>query len=396
MRQGRGIETTAPRLKIDSVMYASSSAYSYFILLVEKRRINLFSTRKILHISVYGTMECRMDKIESQVMPVPPSTIASLRAGFDAVANQIVIIIIPFTIDLLLWLGPHLQVKTLVDNLLNTMVSSSAITLTQPGDVLSTSMDMIRSAASQFNLFSLLRTIPVGIPSLMASRLPSVIPYGIPIYIDLTNLLAVIVLGISLILTGLIAGSFYYILVTQVSFQGRVELRKIVKNWPWSSLQVLSLALALLLLFIVVSVPSSCVISAIALFGLPLGQFAIFLYIGVMLWLAFPLIFSAHGIFVNHNNALISVQRSMVLTRMTLPSTSLFFLMLLAISEGLDILWRVPSESSWLTLIGVGGHAFITSALLAASFIYYRDADLWAQETLRFIKSRREMPIQGS
>jgi hypothetical protein len=81
---------------------------------------------------------------------------------------------------------------------------------------------------------------------------------------------------------------------------------------------------------------------------------------------------------------------------MTLPTTSLFFLSILAISEGLDILWRVPPETSWLTMIGVGGHAFITSALLAASFVYYRDADLWTQETLRLIKSQREMPIQGN
>ena len=83
----------------------------------------------------------------------------------------------------------------------------------------------------------------------------------------------------------------------------------------------------------------------------------------------------------------------MVMTRMTLPTTSLFFLSILAISEGLNILWRVPPENSWLTLIGVGGHAFITTALLAASFIYYRDADLWTQEALRVIKSRKEMPV---
>ena len=109
--------------------------------------------------------------------------------------------------------------------------------------------------------------------------------------------------------------------------------------------------------------------------------------------MAFPLLFSAHGIYVNHLGALVSVQRSMVMTRMTLPTTALFILSIFAISEGLDILWRVPPENSWLTLVGVGGHAFITSALLAASFIYYRDADIWTQETLRILKSQSGMPI---
>jgi hypothetical protein len=344
-------------------------------------------------VRLYGKMECRMDKIESQVLPAPPNMIASLRAGFDAVANQIVIIIIPIAIDLLLWLGPRLQVKTLINNYLDRMAASAQINSIQSGDVISTSIELLRTVASHFNLLSLLRTIPVGIPSLMAFRLPVDIPVGSPVLVDLTNPLVVFILAIGLLVIGLVAGSFFYNIVVQVSLNGKIEMRNVVKNWVWSSLQILSLAMALLIIFILISVPSSCVISAIALIGVPIGQFAFFIYFGVIIWLAFPLLFSAHGIFTNHNNALVSVQRSMVLTRMTLPTTSLFFLSILAISEGLDVLWRVPPESSWLTLIGVGGHAFITSALLAASFIYYRDADTWAQETLRSLKSHREKTI---
>jgi hypothetical protein len=337
-----------------------------------------------------------MDKIESQVKPAPPNMVASLRAGFDAVANKIVIIIIPIVIDLILWLGPHVQVKTLVNNFLNSMTSSAELSSLQSGDLLTSSMDVIRTAAEQFNLLSLLRTIPVGIPSLMAARLPVDTPNGVPKFIDATNFFGATAIAISLLLVGLIIGCFYYILVFQVALQGKIELKKILKDWSWTSLQVLSLALALLILFIVISVPSSCAISGLTLLGLPFGQFAVFLYIGVLLWLIFPLLFAAHGIFVNHNNALVSVQRSMLLTRMTLPTTSLFVLAVLVTSEGLDYLWRVPPETSWLTLVGVSGHAFITSALLAASFFYYRDADLWTQETLRMIKSQRNMPSQSS
>jgi hypothetical protein len=337
-----------------------------------------------------------MDKIESQVMPAPPNMIASLRAGFDAVANKILIISIPIVIDLFLWLGPHLQVKALVYGFINTMASSNDLSSIQSEDILTSSMDIIRTAADQFNLLSLLRTIPVGIPSLMAARLPIEIPYGVPKFIDITNLFGAIGIAIGLILVGLILGCFYYIFIGQIALQGRIELKKIFKDWSWSSLQVLSLALALLILFIVISIPSSCAISALSLFGLPLGQFAVFLYIGVLLWLAFPLLFSAHGIFVNHLNALASVQRSMLMTRMTLPTTSLFILSVLVISEGLDLLWRIPPETSWLTLVGVCGHAFITSALLAASFIYYRDADHWTQETLKMLKSQRNMQSQSN
>jgi len=58
------------------------------------------------------------------------------------------------------------------------------------------------------------------------------------------------------------------------------------------------------------------------------------------------------------------------------------------------MLWKAPPVTSWLTLVGVGGHAFISTALLAASFVYYRDADHWVQETLALVKSQKEMSSQ--
>jgi hypothetical protein len=337
-----------------------------------------------------------MEKISPPILPTPPNMIGSLRAGFDTVANHIVIIVFPCLIDLLLWLGPHVQVKSLLSSMGNFLLTSSPSGSGLSSDVISQSMNLIQTIGDKFNLLILLRTIPVGIPSLMSFRLPAETPGGQPLFIDLNNILLVACVVIGLLLVGVIAGSFYYSIIMQISLRGRIELRKTLHEWLWSSIQVISLTLALIILYVVVSVPSSCAIFAVSLIGLPLGQFSFFLYFGLLIWLAFPLIFSAHGIFVNHNNAFISVQRSMVLTRMTLPTTSLFFLSVLAISEGLNILWRVPPETSWLTLLGIGGHAFISSALMAASFIFYRDADRYSQATIKIIKAQQQMPIQGN
>jgi hypothetical protein len=62
---------------------------------------------------------------------------------------------------------------------------------------------------------------------------------------------------------------------------------------------------------------------------------------------------------------------------MTLPKTALFFLIILLVSEVLDILWSTPKDDSWLILVGIAGHALVTTGMLAASFVYYRDADRW-------------------
>ena len=52
-----------------------------------------------------------MDKIET--LPPPPGVVGSLRAGFDAVASNLTVALIPLALDLLLWLGPRLRVDRL-------------------------------------------------------------------------------------------------------------------------------------------------------------------------------------------------------------------------------------------------------------------------------------------
>jgi len=103
------------------------------------------------------------------------------------------------------------------------------------------------------------------------------------------------------------------------------------------------------------------------------------------------LVFSPHGIVMHQNNFFTSVKLSALLTRKTLPTTVLFILVIFLLSKGLDILWLVPSETSWLLLVGILGHAFVTTGLLASSFVYYRDALKWMRD---MVKVRKLMAIK--
>jgi hypothetical protein len=58
------------------------------------------------------------------------------------------------------------------------------------------------------------------------------------------------------------------------------------------------------------------------------------------------------------------------------------FLIIFVLGEVLNTLWRVPQETSWLTLVGILGHGFVTTSLLAASIIYYRDGVRWVDHIL--------------
>lgn len=217
----------------------------------------------------------------------------------------------------------------------------------------------------------------------MASRQPVEAPLGLTLVWDVHSLGSAAGLWLILTAIGLVAGALYFALVAQASLAGTIDWRGTLEQWPWASLQVFGLALLLGGLLLAISIPGSCLITAISLAGLPLTQFGFLLFGAIALWALFPLLFSAHGIFTYQYKMWVSVRQGVRLTRLTLPKTSLLFLSMIVISEGLDTLWRVPSEKSWMSLVGVLGHAFVSTSLLAASFIYYRDATRWIQRLIQ-------------
>ena len=100
-----------------------------------------------------------------------------------------------------------------------------------------------------------------------------------------------------------------------------------------------------------------CAISVVKWMGFNISVYMLipeqfFNVMSVTAVLIFPLLFSAHGIFVLRLTAWKSIQRGVRVTNRTLPTTILFFGAAFLLSQGLDILWRIPPSTSWLTLIG--------------------------------------------
>jgi hypothetical protein len=77
---------------------------------------------------------------------------------------------------------------------------------------------------------------------------------------------------------------------------------------------------------------------------------------------------------------------SLQMTRFTLPTSSMFVLTVFLLSFGLNFLWSIPPQDSWITLLGIFGHSFVTTALLAGSFIYYRDMNSWLQAAIERLR----------
>ncbi len=247
-------------------------------------------------------------------------------------------------------------------------------------------LELLRAGAQRLNLLSVIRTFPIGMPSLMAGRSPVETPSTPPLWMDISTLGAGLGIWFLFIIAGLAFGTVYFSVVAQATLSTKIDWRQTLTQLPWNFAQVILLSLFWFILISLFMVPLSCVLSVLLLLGIGIAQFPLLIALfigGILVWLMIPLFFSPHGIFAKHRPMWISLIQAVRMSRITFSSTGLLILVIVVLSEGLDVLWNVPPENSWLMLIGIAGHAFITTGLLSATYVYYRDADLWLEQSIQ-------------
>ncbi|MBE0696509.1 MAG: hypothetical protein IH586_06265, partial [Anaerolineaceae bacterium] len=152
----------------------------------------------------------------SAVQTRPPQLIQSLTSGFNAVANNIHLILLPIALDLLLWFGPHLRMKALVEpvvvDLIKLLRQTSSLDMRPMWDSLE---KLWKLFLNQFNLVSALSTFPIGIPSMMVSQSPLQTPIGAAPVVELSSTIEIALLWLGLSFAGLGLGTFYFSWVAQ-------------------------------------------------------------------------------------------------------------------------------------------------------------------------------------
>lgn len=334
-------------------------------------------------------MAMQAPKLDRQTLPPPPGIIGSLRAGFDAITTHISLILMPLALDLLLWLGPRLSMNQLAQPVLKDAAGFAAGSGWQPADV-AAALDLYKQFFTQFNLLVVLRTFPIGISSLMSGRLPTQSPLGVPAVVQVNSTGQLVGLIFLLTLAGWMLGAIYFrwvaaLVVPEAAADAAPTAGRALIQTLFYSLLCAALAWT-------VGLPVAFVVYLLFAVNAWLGQAVLLLLGFVSLWLIVPLFFSPHGMFVRRQNAFASFLGSFQMTRFTLPSSSLFVMSVLLIGMGLNVLWSVPAQDSWLSLVGILGHAFIATALLASSFIYYQQMTGWLQTVLARV--RASMPTQ--
>lgn len=319
-------------------------------------------------------------KRQQLIIPESPSVLKAVREGFDAVTKHLALLLFPIGLDLLLWFGPHLRVKNLIEALIEEMRGLSAAASPDMVEMIAAGQEIWTSAAERINLLAAVRGFPVGVFSLLSSLFPIRHPLGRPTFIEITSPGAAFGLLVLLAVIGVIFGALYFSAVKAAALDDQVRWLSLLGNWPRTGGQALLLGLISLGMLLGVLVFGTCLITGLALIDPGFAQIGV-LGLGVVFtWLYFPLFFSPHGIFTRRLNAWQSVMESMKLTNLTFLKTGFFILLVVLITQGLDVVWQTPPEDSWLMIISILGHSFVTTGVLAASFIYYQRVVFWVRE----------------
>lgn len=339
-----------------------------------------------------------MESTRAENLPPPPGVISSIKAGFDAISTHISVIILPLLLDLFLWLGPRLR----MDSLFNSM-KADMISIWRAGGIPTADIQPViqwyETTLPDTNLFSLICTIPVGISSLFNSHILILLfpgfsnpfltrpatqtPWGYPPVLQVTvwNIFAWMFL---LIVIGWIFGGLYF---RNIAWLASASENDRPVRTSRAIVQTVLISIFWGIFCMMIAIPILFVLRLLLQINPLIAQLAALFLSLISMWMIVPLFFSPHGVFLKKQNFFTSILSSIQMARFTLPTSSMFILTIFLLSVGLNFLWSIPPEDSWMTLVGIFGHAFVSTALLAGSFIYYRDMNAWLQNVIDRIRS---------
>lgn len=312
--------------------------------------------------------------------------INAVKAGMDVISSHLSVLLLPLALDSLLWFGPRLSVQNIMTSLFDQVVALNVQNNIPVTDLLA-NKDSFIEKMSQFNLLGILRTFPVGVSSLISGNLTVENPLGTQSVVEVGSATSLFGWLFLLIFIGWILGGLYFNWVS-----GVIGSREMAPGSGRAVLQTLLFSLIITAVAFMIGMPVMFILGILGLISAGILEVALFVLALISAWIIVPIFFAPLGIYMRRQNAFSSIYSSFRLARFTLPTSSMFVLGVFVISQGLNYLWAVPPDNSWMGLVGIAGHAFVTTALLAASFIYYRDMHNWLEIVFERMKPGTATP----
>jgi len=333
--------------------------------------------------------------------PAPPlGIVASIASGFETVNARLELILLPLALDLFLWLGPHLSLKPVLAAVLpgwvNQLVAPPGVdaAAAQNFETMRHELQTILTAsAERFNLFAVLSQFPLGLPSLLVRRAPVSAPGDGPLTWLVSSGLEGVLLFVAFWLLGLFLSACYFDAVAQQVRDARINWRLLLKQvWgDWARLTALTAVIILTLGFL--SLPLTLLIGLVALLSVAAAQFVA---ATLAIWLLAYFGFTLPGILLQRRGLFGAAWDSIRLAHTSLPQTLVLYAAVIFIYVGLGQVWSLPPDDSWLLVIGLAGHALVSTALVAAMFAFYQDRFRWWVEMRQTLRAQAQARRDGA
>ena len=344
--------------------------------------------RRLVFLSDCGKIPGVNQASETQNEPRRPlGALACVTTGFEVAARHLELILLPLLLDLFLWLGPRLSVSPLLMSIKNIMsqLMTTDIAVPETTENYVRMIQLLEELSGVFNLFSLLNPGPLlGLPALMSSRMSALTPMGEQSVVEVASFLVVMAAVVVLVIVGLGLNALYLrtvgkrvIAETEAAIPGP---RTIWVVWR----QFVEFGLVLYVALFIFSMAVSLFATIVGLFSFLVAGLIMAAMLSIALFVAVHLLFTVPGMVQLRRGLFHAMKESLLLTRADFINVMFLLGLVLVISRGLNVVWMLPEPDSWTTFVGLGGHAFVSTALTAGLFIFY-------QERLRYLEAMKQI-----
>ncbi|RQV96972.1 hypothetical protein EH221_04260 [bacterium] len=329
-----------------------------------------------------------MEQHETLQKLLPPRVIHSITTGLTQVEKQPYLLLFPIIFDFILWLGPKISIQQFVmkvySGFMNNAISVYEMTQLEP-QALYDLQEMLSVFLEKFNLLSLGKTFPIGIPALLTNADTTLTPLGTSQVVSLSSPGSIFLVLVALFFIGIFCGVFFF----------RMTAKKInpnrQKNFFFQVANSLIYSVILMLILTAGGTIALLFSSFFAIFSPVIGQFLFLALLVLLLFLTLPSFYAFIPIFLfgqSFYQAIltsykvvglrmrfkISEEQTIILS----PKVTMFSMSILVLYQGLNVIWlRIPPVDSWWMLIGIVGHAFISTAILLACFDFFQKMCEW-------------------
>ena len=320
------------------------------------------------------------------IIPNRPSVMKALANGFKDMATHAYLILVPILLDLGLLLGPRLTIEKFLSPLIK-MIQLPAGLSADLVETVQSSLKALSDVANKYSLTAWLRTIPFGTPSLMAGRISTENPLGPAQIIPIKNFGTLVSLFVIFTFIGLFITSLYY---TWNAITVYPKERDIRSNLMRKTSTLLLIPLIALLAILILILPIALILGISTAINPLLGSIVYFIALLVLINLLFPLLFTPHAIILENKNLLEAAKESIFIFKKSGVFASFFVVIVIFATYISDRLWQNPPDGSWMILVGIFGHAVVSTALILASFYFFKDAKVFAYDITKLFRSISE------